>query len=102
MMAKTPVFEERKMFGASSENRPVAAPESIRITEGAVVDLRYEGKTVAIRVTKVIQPQAEFEGAVEAFDQHEIEHGDLKQGDVVRFSYQKIEHIHKWTESDET
>ena len=97
-MVKTPIFEERMMFGATSEKRPVATPESIRITEGAVVDLRYKGKTVSIRVTKVVRPQAEFEGAIEAFE-HEPEHADLKQGEVVRFPYDKIEHIHKWDES---
>ena len=88
------------MFGASSDKLPIEV-ESIRITEGAVVDLRYKGKTGSIRVTKVIQPQAEFEGAIEAFE-HEPEHADLKQGDVVRFDYDKIQHIHKWIEADQT
>ena len=88
------------MFGATSEKRPVAAPESIQITEGAMVDLRYKGKTASIRVTKVIQPQAEFEGAIEAFE-HEPAHADLTQGDVVRFPYEKIQHIHKWIEEDQ-
>ncbi len=97
-MVKTPEFEERMMFGATSEKRPIATPESIKITEGAVVDLRYKGKTASICITKVIQPQAEFEGAIEAFE-YEPEHADLKQGDLVRFTYDKIQHIHKWDES---
>lgn len=88
------------MFGASSTGRPIATPESIIITEGAVVDLRYEGKAASIRVTKVIKPQPEFEGAIGAFE-HEPEHADLKQGDVVRFNYDKIQHIHKWIEADQ-
>ena len=84
-MVKTPEFEERMMFGATSEKRPIATPESIHITPGAVVDLRYKGKTASIRVTKVLQPQTEFEGEIEAFE-HEPEHAGLEQGDVVRFA----------------
>jgi len=99
-MAKTPEFEDRKMFGATSERLPINI-ESIRITAGAVVDLLYEGKTVTIAVTNVIQPQAEFDGIVESFDRYEIEHARLRQGDVVRFGYDKIQHIHKWVEADQ-
>ncbi len=88
------------MFGATSDRLPIEL-EKIQITEGAVVDLRYKGKTASICVTKVIQPQAEFEGAIEAFE-HEPEHADLKQGDVVQFGYDKIQHIHKWIEADQT
>ena len=89
------------MFGATTEKLPIEI-ESIRITEGAVVDLRYKGKTASIRVTKVIRPQAEFEGAIEAFaPEYELEHADLKHGDVVRFAYDKIQHIHKWIEKDQ-
>lgn len=99
-MIKTPEFEEPLSFGASTDELPCDY-ENIRITEGAVVDLRYKGKTASVRVTKVIRPQAEFEGAIEAFE-HEPEHADLKQGDVVQFGYDKIQHIHKWIESDQT
>lgn len=96
-MIKTPKFEEPLSFGATTDELPCDY-ENIRITEGAVVDLRYKGKTASIRVTKVVRPQAEFEGAIEAFE-HEPEHADLKQGDVVRFTYDKIQHIHKWDQS---
>lgn len=73
----------------------------ILITEGAEVDLRYQGKAANIRVSRVLKPQAEFEGVVQAFENSEIEHGDLKHGDVVRFAYDKIEHIFKWVEADQ-
>ena len=98
-MIKTPEFEEPLSFGATTDELPVDY-ENIRITAGAIVDLRYKGKTTSIRVTKVIQPQAEFEGAIEAFE-HEPSHADLTQGDVVRFTYEKIQHIHKWVEEDQ-
>ena len=65
-MIKNPEFEDPLNFGATTDELPCDY-ENIRITEGAVVDLRYKGKTGSIRVTKVIQPQAEFEGAIEAF-----------------------------------
>ena len=87
------------MFGATSDRLPIDVG-SIHITEGAVVDLRYEGRTVSVCVTKVIKPQAEFEGTIEAFG-HQPKHADLEQGNVVRFSYDKIQHIHKWIEADQ-
>lgn len=99
-MVKTPNFEVTGAFGALSEKRPVR-PEAIRITEGAEVDLRYEGKTVAVRVTRVVEPQTEFEGTILGFDRDEVEHADLKLGDVVRFSYDEIEHIFRFIEADQ-
>ena len=93
-MTKTPDFDERPYFGASSEGRPVSAPESIEITVGSIVDLFYRGKTTAILVTKVIEHQREFEGRIESFALHELEHKDLRAGDEVRFPYEKIAHIH--------
>ncbi len=96
-MAKSPEFEPPISFGASGNKLPIEL-ESIRITEGTVVDLRYKEKTVSICVTKVVRPQADFEGAIEAFE-YEPEHADLKQGDVVPFTYDEIHHVHKWDES---
>ena len=93
-MVKTPEFDERPYFGASSVGHPIAAPETIKITEGAVVDLAYKKKMATIRVTRIIKPQEEFEGMIEAFDRYELEHAGLKQGDEVRFPYSKIAHIH--------
>ena len=98
-MAKTPDFEPPLGFGATSDKLPIEL-ESIQITPGAVVNLRYKGKTASIRVTRTLQAQAEFEGEIEAFE-HKPEHADLKQGDVVRFGYYKIQHIHKWVDADQ-
>lgn len=98
-MVKTPEFERPLGFGASSGRLPIEF-EKIRITPGAVVDLRYKGKTATIRVTKVVTPQSEFIGEIEGFDGMEFEHQGLKSCDEVRFAYDKIQHIHKWTEED--
>jgi hypothetical protein len=95
VMVKTPIFEQRRMFGASSDGQPVSAPEAIQVGHGAEVFLRYEGKSVVVRVTKVLAAQAEFEGEVETFEDHELAHRELKHGDQVVFSYENIEHIYK-------
>lgn len=97
-MVKYPKFEKPVEFGATSEGRPIAAPEEIKITEGVVVDLKYEGKLASVRVTKVIKPQKEFEGMIQDFNQTDTQHGELKSGDVVGFTDDDIGHIHKWTE----
>lgn len=76
-------------------------PGDIRITAGAIVDLRYQGKTVSVRVTEVIEPQSIFLGEVEAFDTLEFEYDGLSSGDTVRFAYDSIQHIHKWVEDDQ-
>ena len=93
-MVMTPEFDERPYFGATSEGRPISAPESIEITVGSVVDLSYRGKITTVRVTNVIKRQDEFEGQIEAFDRHELEHENLRAGDEVCFPYEKIAHIH--------
>ena len=92
-MMKYPDFEEPRVFGALSEGHPIHEPESVLISEGVTVDLRYKSKTTTIEVTKVVDPQREFEGKVVGFEGHQLEHGDLKHADLVRFAYDKIEHI---------
>ena len=94
-MVKHPEFEERTYFGASGE-RPVTPVEDILVSVGDDVDLGYQGKTVSIEVTRVIEQQALFEGRVIGFVGHGLEHGDLKHGDLVQFSYEKIRHIQNW------
>jgi len=64
------------------------------ISERTLVNLCYEGKTVTIGVTKVLELQMKFEGRIKDFDNVELEHVDLKHGDIVQFSYEDIEHIH--------
>jgi hypothetical protein len=99
-MVKTPDFDKRKRFGASSERAPVPTPETITITPQSIVMLRYKGSVVAVQVTKVVAPQAEFEGSIQDFDNQDSKHEDLAQGDEVRFRYEHIEHIYSTPERD--
>ena len=94
-MVKNPEFEERTYFGASGD-RPITPVEDIIVSPGDAVDLGYEGKTVSIRIARVIEEQASFEGRVIEFVGHGLEHGDLKHGELVQFSYDKIRHIQNW------
>lgn len=99
-MTQTPEFDTPKKFGINTAKLP-QEPGDIHITAGAEVSLRYKGKCAIIRVTKVIQPQSEFEGMLESFEGNELEHDGLKYGDEVHFAYDKIEHIYKWIEADQ-
>ena len=92
-MVKTPEFDDREVFGASGEGRPLRPPQSITVAEGMRVQLRYKGKRAFVRVTKVLKAQALFRGVVQHFDQMTLEHEGLKYGDAVEFSYEKIEHL---------
>ena len=98
-MVKTPKFEIPKMFGATQQ-RPLNPVHDIKVTKGAIVDLRYEGKTVSVRVTKVLESNSSYEGEIEAFE-YEPAHAGLTQGESVRFSHDKIQHIHKWIKEDQ-
>ena len=93
-MVKTPKFDGPRLRGTSSTGRPIKKFEDRVIVERSLVSLCYEGKTVTLGVTRVLEPQRKFEGRVKDFDNYELEHGDLKHGDLVQFSYEDIEHIH--------
>ena len=92
-MVKTPNFDDRQVFGVISPGDSPFQPQDITVTPGMAVYLRYEGKVVSIDVTEVLEEQAEFQGVVRHFEDNTLEHEGLKQGDVVQFPYDKIEHI---------
>ena len=67
-------------------------PETVQISNGQELNLRYKGESVTVRVTRVATPQSEFEGEIQTFGVGRLE--DLKHGDIVQFTYMDIEHIH--------
>ena len=69
-------------------------PETVIISNGQELNLRYKGEGVTVRVTRVATPQSEFEAEIQTFGAGKLEFGDLKHGDIVQFTYMDIEHIH--------
>jgi hypothetical protein len=93
-MIKTPKFDKPRYFGATSTDARPRMPDTVQIGNGQELGLAYKGKSVTVKVTRVATPQSEFEGEVQTFGAGELEFEDLKHGDIVRFAYADIEHIH--------
>src|SRR5437763_5841041 len=69
-------------------------PES-PITEGQQVQLRFKGKEVLVRVTKVETPQKTYERHIVGFPSADtpLELDGLKPGDIVGFSHDRIARV---------
>jgi hypothetical protein len=85
MDIKEPAFDKPIGLGATGERRVVDAT-AVEITEGMRVMVVYQGKNMTAEVTAVEKPNSQFVARVLDFNRHELEHGDLKHGDLFRFS----------------
>ena len=94
---KYPEFDDPKTFGsemdgATAAGRRVALTPETPMTEGQQVQLRFKGKEVLVRVTKVETPQKTYEGHIVGFPSADtpLELDGLKPGDIVGFSHDRI------------